>query len=291
MVRFLKSKINIIPVPNSILGEGPLWSPSQSGLYWVDILGKKINFYNSTNGYKFWQFEKMPSAMAECQDGRMIVAMQDVLIKFDPVSGESVHWSDLDTDLPRNRSNDGMSDPLGNFWIGTMQHEPQQKTGRLWRVDPQGQKTKILDGIGISNTLAWDIERHRFYFADSMLGVICSYDWHTNGQLTNGQVFASNQGADWTPDGSTIDSDGYLWNAQWDGGRIVRYAPDGAIDQILELPVKRPTSCTFGGPNLSTLYITTAASEVSAAAEDPLGGALLAVETCFKGLAAHQYAG
>jgi sugar lactone lactonase YvrE len=291
MRKFNNSKVQILPVPLCTLGEGPLWSSARKGLYWVDILGKQLHFYSLRNGYKNWNFDKKPSAVAECLDGKLIIALQDWLIKFNPETGEYVSCCELDTDLPHNRSNDGKCDPLGNFWIGTMQHEPQEKSGRLWRVDPQGHKTKILDGIGISNTLAWDLERQRFYFADSMAGEICSYEWQPDAQLANSQVFVSNQGANWTPDGSTIDIDGYLWNAQWDGGRIVRYSPEGQIDQILQLPVKRPTSCTFGGPNLTTLYITSAASDPSEVAEDPLGGALLAVETCFQGLAAHQYAG
>jgi sugar lactone lactonase YvrE len=282
------SAVDIVIDAKNALGEGPLWSVRRQGIYWVDILGRRVQFHSMQQGYMEWPMPKMPSAIAECADGKLIIALQDEVVKFDTETGKSVRITELDTDLPRNRSNDGKCDRFGNFWIGTMQHEPEQRCGRLWRIDPAGNKTQVLDGIGITNSPVWDTARKRFYLADSMLGEIYSFALTDDGMPHAKKVFASNGGADWSPDGSTIDTEGCLWNAQWDASRIVRYSPDGDILHVIELPVKRPTSCTFGGPELSTLFITTARSD---GPDDALGGALLKIETPYRGVAADIFGG
>lgn len=283
-----KSELNLVVNQKNILGESPLWSSFNNGIYWVDIKSKKLFFYSSFSGLESWQFNKMPSAISECVDKNLVIALEDEVIKFDPVNGKKLHITDLDKDRPGNRSNDGKADEYGNLWIGTMQNDPVQKSGRLWKINAAGQKTQILDGIGISNTLAWDTELKRFYFADSMDGVIYKFPINEDESLGAQEIFVKSETEHWVPDGSTIDAEGYLWNAQWDGSRVVRYAPDGQIDCILQVPVKRPTSCTFGGPDMTTLYITSAATHCS---DDTLGGALFSIETSVQGLTANLYAG
>jgi len=281
-------QVRVVCTASSELGEGPLWSARRAGIFWVDILGKRLHFYSLTKGHESWAMPKMSSAVAECEDGQLVIALQDEVVKFNTADGAMVHITLLDTDRPQNRSNDGKCDANGNFWIGTMQHEPTESCGRLWCVKPSGEKIQVLDDIGIANTLAWDANRNRFYFADSMRGELYCFDLTADMMPSNKRIFASAENASWTPDGSTLDTEGYLWNAQWDASRVVRYAPDGAVDRIIALPVKRPTSCTFGGTDLTTLFITSARSDDP---DDALGGALLAVETSHPGFPAALFGG
>lgn len=246
---------------NNLLGEGPLWSEQHRALYWVDIIQCQLHCLqtgNSTQAHQVWSFDKKISAVTETQSSKLLLAMEDGVAVFNKDSSYLHYLCKLDTDKPHNRTNDAKCDPQGRFWVGTMDNEEQECSGCLWCVSPSGNKQKMLDNIGISNTLAWDEKRQRFYFADSMKGTIYRFDFNAEtGQINHQSVFVkTEQGI--APDGSCIDAEGYLWNAQWDGWKIVRYNPEGHVDRIIPLPVQRPTSCTFGGDNYKTLFITSA---------------------------------
>ncbi|MGH7119614.1 MAG: SMP-30/gluconolactonase/LRE family protein [Acetobacteraceae bacterium] len=194
----------------------------------------------------------------------------------------------------RNRFNDGKCDRSGRLWAGTMDDRMSEHTGALYRLDPDRTCRRMAAEIGIPNSIAWSPDDRVFYFADTLDRVIYACDFNREtGTITNRRVFCTMQGQPGAPDGSTVDAEGYLWNAQWDGWRVVRYDPDGRIERIVELPVQKPTSCMFGGPDLSTLYITSAIWDLTgpALAAQPLAGAVLAIEVGVRGLPEPRFAG
>jgi len=192
-----------------------------------------------------------------------------------------------------NRCNDAKCDPLGNLWIGTMDNSEKERIGRLWRIDSSGEASVFLDGIGVANTLAWDMLRGRFYFADSMVGDIYVFDYdRKNAEITGRKTFFHRNSAPGVPDGSAIDEDGYLWNARWDGGCVIRISPDGELDRVVELPVQRPTSCAFGGSGMKTLFVTSAANASSAPpGSADVGGAVFVVDVNVAGSRIPLYSG
>ncbi len=274
-----KFKINNFQVSN-LLGEGPMWSEQQQALYWVDIIGCQLHCLQA-GIHQFWQFDKKISAVVESEQGKLLLALANGVAYFDLNSRQLGYLCKLDEDLPSNRTNDAKVSPLGDFWVGTMNDDEENGnvTGRLWKVKADGSRLKMLDNIAISNTLAWDLKREKFYFADSAKRIIYHFDYHKNGMIDNQEVFINTPDGIY-PDGSCIDADGFLWNCQWDGWQIVRYAPDGSVDLTIDLPVQRPTCCVFGGENYTTLYITSAKVGLSetALAQQPLAGDILSIE-------------
>ena len=197
---------------------------------------------------------------------------------------------------PFVRCNDAAIDPSGALWVGSMRNNVKENgepspaggtDGVLYCVDGKGAATEWRRDIGIANTLLWSPNRSKFYFADTPRNCIWSYDYDPAGpSIRAEQPFFQgfNRGL---PDGSTIDSDGYIWNCRYDGGCIVRVSPDGAIDRVIELPVSRPTNCTFGGPERNVLYVTSAAPEPGH--WERFGGCLLALQTNVTGIEENRF--
>jgi L-arabinonolactonase len=175
-----------------------------------------------------------------------------------------------------------------------MHDAEKESTGALYCISADRNARRVLDNTGISNTLAWSPDDTKFYFADSRIQTIFVFDFDKRtAHLSNRRVFATTLGQSMSPDGSAMDCEGYLWNAQWGGGRVVRYAPDGQISRIIALPVSQPTSCAFGGPGLSTLYITSAriGLDPRQLAREPLAGSIFAVDAGIGGLPVPDFAG
>jgi sugar lactone lactonase YvrE len=165
--------------------------------------------------------------------------------------------------------------------------------GALYRLDKDGSFNPIISPVTIPNSLAWSPDGGTMYFSDTTSGTILAYDFDTNAGLpSRPRVFAKVEGPG-TPDGSTVDAEGFLWNAEYDGWKITRYAPDGRIDRVVALPLRRPTCCAFGGPDLTTLFVTTASQKLTPEerAGQPLAGALLALEVGVRGIAEPAYGG
>jgi len=193
-----------------------------------------------------------------------------------------------------NRANDGNVDLAGRFWFGTMHDGETGATGAVYRLDADWTCTRVLDGVGISNTLVCGPAGDVVYVADSLRRTIDALEINpVTGAPGAQREFAHTRGEGCSPDGSAVDVEGYLWNAQWGGGRLVRYAPSGAIDRIVPVPVDHPSSCAFGGEDLATLYITTARWLLSdeALACQPWAGSLLAFEPGVSGLALPPFGG
>ena len=276
---------------SNTLGEGPLWDPAANRLYWFDIKQAELYWGDpSNNKLGHWRLPCRASAAAIRSQGGLLLATEQGLANFDPATGAfELRWK-LEAE-PGFRSNDGKIDVAGRFWWGTMDDDHGARPGALYRYDPDGRCEVQVDGIHIVNTVSCSPDGRTYYLADSRKGEIYAFDMDKAGGLSNRRVFARvDKGA---PDGSAVDAQGYLWNCQWGGWRIVRYAPDGSVDRIVEVPVQQPSSCAFGGPDLTTLYITTAREYLSdeALAKQPLAGSVLAFDAGVKGLALPTFDG
>lgn len=268
-----------IAIPTeSLLGEGPAWHPVEQALYWVDILGRRLHRHDGE--HRTWELPIKASAPVFRPLG-LSLTTEDGIADFDLQTGTLTPRIDLEPDRPGNRANEARVDPRGRLWVGTMDDAEEQTSGALYRVSG-GSVSRQVDGVRISNTLCWSPDERTLYFADSAEQTIYAHAFSPDdGEVGERRVFARTKGEGCGPDGSALDVEGYLWNCQWDGSRIVRYAPDGSIDRVLALPARRPTCCCFGGPDLDVLYITTA--RVGLTDPRPEEGAVLALDPGVRG--------
>jgi sugar lactone lactonase YvrE len=211
---------------------------------------------------------------------------------FDPADGSVALRVHAEADRPANRSNDGKTDAEGRFWFGTMDDGEREDSGAVYRLDPDWSVTRVADGMGIPNTLTHTLDGETLILADSRQGALYACSVRSDGSLGERRLFAqvAPPGA---PDGSALDAEGYLWNAQWGASRVVRYAPDGSIDRVVEMPVSQPSSCAFGGPRLDVLYVTSARVSLSEAEleREPLAGGVFAFEPGVSGCPVSPFAG
>lgn len=265
------------------LGEGPVWSAAENKLYWFDIKGRRLSWCEpASEGRGVFELPVRASAAAVRRAGGLLVATERGLAVCDPTRGtfEIVQPHDLGEGF---RTNDGKVDTCGRFWWSTMDDNGGERPGKVFITEPSMATREALSGVHIPNTVSFSPDGSTLYLADSKRQTMFA---HQVDDLSKVREFADTRGQAATPDGSAVDADGYLWNAQWGGWRIVRYAPDGRIDRIVEVPVQQPTSCAFGGPDLATLYVTSAREGLDAAAlaKQPLAGGLFACEPGVKGL-------
>ena len=277
---------------------------AESCLYWTDVPSYEVHRWNPVTGVRdVSKTPEMVTAMAPRRAGGMIAAAASGLDLWDPASGERTRFAEPEANLPANRSNDGKCDRRGRFWLGTMANNLNDDgsgkdlsghTGYLYRIDGDGGVHRMDGPFAICNTFAWSPDERTMYFADSLDGIYC-YDFDAEaGTVSNRRMFAkTDDPAHGAPDGSTIDSDGFLWNCRWGGGGIIRWAPDGTIDRKIDFPCALVTSATFGGANLDTLYVTTARHGLSDAelADQPLAGGIFAIDPGVRGIAETPFEG
>jgi len=286
------------------LGEGAYWDARGGALWWVDVpLPSMLNrLFPASGRHDSWPMPEMITALAVRENGQgLLIASHGGVNFFDPVEGRLQRILAPEQDKPFNRSNDGAADRAGRFWLGTMQNNIAPdgsglaivaSSGSLWRIDPDRRATVMARDVGISNTVCWSPDDRTMYFADTQTGWIYAYDFDlAAGTIANRRNFARHERGH--PDGSTVDADGYLWNCRWGGGCVMRFAPDGRVDRTVELPTDLVTSCAFGGPDLDTLYITTARYGLSESdrARTPHAGSLFACRPGVRGLADARFAG
>jgi sugar lactone lactonase YvrE len=276
------------------LGEVPVWDVREQALYWVDIEGKLLQRYRpATGAVDRWPMPERIACFALREKGGLIVAFASGIAFLDVDAG-AVEWiARPEADKPHNRFNEGKCDRKGRFWVGSMDDRLSEHSAALYRVDPDLSVRRIFGGVGISNCFVWSLANDAFFFADTLDRTIYKFDYdHAAGSLSNRRVFAASLPPA-SPDGGTIDENGCIWNAQWDGWRLVRYSPDGGIDRIVELPIQKPTSCMFGGPDLATLYVTSAIWDLGPAeiAAQPQAGGLFAVDVGVRGVPEPRFAG
>lgn len=280
---------------HALLGESPFWDAREQALYWADIYGRRIHRMRpGTGATDDWLMPDRVVAAIPRARGGLLVALARTLVRFDPASGASQTLFSLEADDVGTRFNDSRTDSLGRLWIGTMNETDDTPTGRLLCFTAPDRCTTMETGLRISNSINFSPDDRLFYLADTPERILRSYDFDlAAGTIANRRDLVAVDGDVAMPDGSATDIEGCLWNAQWDGSRVVRYGPDGSIRQIVEMPVSRPTSCVFGGPDLSTLYVTSACIGLSQSEmrDQPLAGSLFAIETETTGKACQRFAG
>lgn len=282
-------RFEALDAPPNRLGECPLWCWRTRRLWWVDVLAGELWSHDPTTGTctRHPVRARRLGSIALREGGGLILACDDGLYAYSSASGEQRFLIDPERGVTGHRKNDGRVDTAGNFWIGTLREADYAPVGALYRVAPGPKAERMVEALAIPNGLAFDAERGRMYYADTRAYTIwvCDLDPAT-GVLGERRVFARTE-APARPDGSCVDAEGYLWNAEYAGGRIVRYAPDGRIDTVIELPVSHPTCCCFGDDGLGTLYVTSASEPLAAPdqSREPLAGRVIGMVLDAKGRA------
>lgn len=278
-----------------LLGEGPVWDAKRKMICWVDILKGGIHEYAPEQKiHTTIPVHQMIGAFAVCTNGNFIAALQNGFAFIDRISGETNMIADPENHLPNNRLNDGKCDPAGRFWAGSMSLSEQPNAGSVYVVEKDLSITKRIAGVTISNGMAWSVDHQTWYYIDTPTREVVAYDYDKiTGQITNKKTIIEIAREDGYPDGMTIDNEGMLWIAHWDGWQVSRWDPvNGKKLLRIQLPAARITSCTFGGENLEDLYITSA--RVGLTEEElknqPLAGSLFILPGCgFKGMPAFEF--
>ncbi|SFV32396.1 Sugar lactone lactonase YvrE [Devosia crocina] len=264
------------------LGEGPIWHAERQQLFWFDINEQSLFAANTAGKIEeSWLFNEAVTAAAIIDRDRVAIASENGLIEFDLRVGGMNRLEDIERDVPANRSNDSRVHPSGAFWIGTMVKDEGPKNGAVYHYRA-GQLTRIIENVAIPNATCFSPDGRIAYFTDTPTKKIlkCLTDPETGLPQGEWEVFADVADGRGHPDGAVVDSEGYLWNAKWGGSCVVRHAPDGSIDRIVEVPVSQVTCPAFGGKDLKTLFITTAAKGLSPEqlAAEKVAGGVFAIE-------------
>lgn len=280
--------IDVVPCAN-ILGEGIQWNKEDGCFWWTDIHSAKIYRYHvATKQVMHWGLpEKLCCFAFAKNDSRILAAFASGFAWFDVETG-AVEWIAKPENIPGNRSNDGRCDRQGRFWMGTVVDEkntPEQYAS-LYCLQRNGEVSKHLTGLHISNALCWSPDSRTMYHADSPTQTINSYDFDPlKGTISNPKIFARTEdGVE--PDGACVDAEGYVWNAQWGASRIVRYASNGERNFVLPMPVSQATCVAFGGEQLNLIAVTSARKGLSdeALQQQPQAGNVFIFETDVQGL-------
>lgn len=247
-----------------VLGEGIIWNPATHRLLWTDIDSCELWSHDPASGLlERWPLPERLCSMALTEDdGRLLLALESGLAFFDLPAGELTRICEVEADLPATRVNDGRVDRQGRFVFGAFNQadNPKHPIGGFYRLNRDLSLERLpLGGVAIANSICFSPDGRIMYYADSATREIrcCDYD-PGSGAVANLRVFAAGEAAPGDPDGSTVDAEGYLWNARWGGGQVVRFAPDGRVDRVLALPAPQPTCVAFGGARLDVLYATSA---------------------------------
>lgn len=271
----------------AVLGEGPYWVPSQECLLWVDIPAGLLHRTDIPSGETVTVEVDAVSAVFPVHGGGLLYAGGHRVVLREPVPGTHGDYAErVLASVPADsalRFNDGSVDPAGRVWIGSMHVPETDPSGTLYRLDPgpgagSGVLTAVEPGVTISNGIGWSPDGTLMYYSDSPTRQVDVFDYdQATGTASGRRPFADLRGFPGVPDGLTVDLDGYVWVAMWDGGVLRRFAPWGQLDAVIPVPVARPTSMAFGGPQLTDLFVTTASVNLSAAdlAAQPLAGRLL----------------
>lgn len=261
------------------LGEGPFWDHIHGELWWVDILRGTIHQYAPDSGLQhIFQIGQLVSSVVLRENGGCIVTLKDGFAYFHPETELLEPIVQPETELLSNRFNDGKCDPEGRFWAGTMHLDGEKTTGSVYMLDTKHNLSIHIRHVICANGLAWDTERSKFYFVDTLSRKITAYDYDAaTGKISNENIIITIPSHEGLPDGMTIDREGMLWIALWGGWCIARYNPlTGECLDRIQLPVSNVTSCTFGGANMGDIYITTAKTGLTSKElqEQPLAGSV-----------------
>ncbi|MFI6434307.1 SMP-30/gluconolactonase/LRE family protein [Streptomyces sp. NPDC050759] len=266
------------------LGEGPTWDGER--LLWIDILGARLHSYDPVSGHRTVRvLDQHIGAVKPRAGGGLVLNLRDGVAVLDP--DDSFRWLHHEP-VPGRRANDAAVAPDGSLWAGTMRYDEAPGGGTLSRITGDGTHHTVLDDVAVSNGTGWSPDGRLMYYIDSPTRRVDVFDHH-DGHIGNRRTLVGIEDGAGFPDGLTVDADGCVWVALWDGGAVRRYTPDGELDRVITLPTPRVTACAFGGQDLTDLYITTA--RVGLDAPHPVAGSLLVVPGAGKGLEQLPFAG
>ncbi|MES4901676.1 MULTISPECIES: SMP-30/gluconolactonase/LRE family protein [unclassified Streptomyces] len=269
------------------LGEGPTWDAAAQRLIWVDILSSRVHTYDPADGRRtVLATEQHVGAAKPREGGGLVVNLRDGIGLYGADGGFS--WLAHEA-VPGRRGNDAAVAPDGSLWAGTMRYDEATGGGTLSRIAPDGSRTEILPDVTVSNGTGWSPDGSLMYYADTPTCRIDVFDVAGEG-VTGRRPFVRIEDGAGFPDGLCVDADGCVWVALWDGGAVRRYTPDGTLDRVVELPVRRPTACAFGGSGLTDLYVTSARVGLGPG-EQPLAGSVLVLAGAGQGLAQPAFKG
>ncbi len=292
------NEVELVPVAPAVLGEGAIWNQPQQRLNWIDIEAGRVFAYDPITGENsVCEIGRKVGTVVPRARGGLMLAVHEGFASLNPGNCQVELWPRPPAHDPAvARFNDGKCDPAGRFWAGTMALVRGPKPlGRLYRLDADGSMRVMVEDVGTSNGLAWSLDRSTLYFIDTRLVLVDAFDYDdATGAISGRRTVISIPPGIGRPDGSTLDAEGMLWIAMFEGWSVTRWNPrTGELLRTIRLPVARVTSCAFGGPDLDTLYITSGRQGLSAEqqAAQPLAGCLFRVRPGVKGMPAFSFAG
>jgi len=289
----IDAEISCVADVKAVLGEGPVWVARKRALYWVDINGRSIFRRDEVGSVHVWAAPMKIGSLAPRSQGGFIAGTEQGLALVDEDFTDFHVFANPDEALPDNRFNDGKVDRAGRFWAGTMDNREREASGTLYRVGPDLAWTRIDQGYRVTNGPAFSPDGRTMYHSDTARQVTYAFDLDESGNASNRREFLRFAKGEGYPDGMTVDAEGCLWIAFWDGWCVRRISPKGDRLLELEVPVQRPTSCAFGGSELNTLFITSARRDLQGTELDrqPLAGGLFAADVGVEGIAEVPFEG
>jgi sugar lactone lactonase YvrE len=272
------------------LGEGPLWHPTRQQLFWFDIVDKRL-LTRTNDGPQEWQFDEHVSAAGWLDHDTLLIASETGLWRFSLNDGSRELVIALEADNPITRSNDGRTDPWGGFWIGTMGKNAETGAGAIYRLY-KGELRKLFPSITISNAICFSPDRQFAYYTDTVTRLVMRQQLEPQDGWPTGEAefYVDLRSENLNPDGAVIDADGNMWLAQWGASRIACYSKDGQFINAIEFDALQASCPAFGGPELRTIFCTTAAIDLSVEtrAEQPSNGMTFLSESVGTGQSEHQ---
>jgi len=287
--------IEVVVPHRCLVGEGPVWDTQKKAICWIDIVDGEIHEYIPGQGtFSTISVNQMIGSFAVCKNGGFIGGLKNGIGFIDRETGETDIFAAPEAGLPDNRFNEGKCDPEGRFWAGTMTHGFDEGKGSLYRVDKDKTVTKQIPGVTISNGLAWTADGQTLYYVDTPTWQVAAFRYDpASGAINDKRIAVQIPEEDGWPDGMTIDTEGMLWIAHWDGWRVTRWDPlTGKKLLTIKIPAAKVSSCTFGGEHFEDLYITTARIGLTEnqLKDQPLAGSLFVWRNCgYKGSAAFEF--
>jgi sugar lactone lactonase YvrE len=277
----------------AVLGEGPVWVEREQALYWVDIKGRRLFRRTCAGELTEWHTPLRVCSLAPRAAGGFVAGTERGFAWVDPDQSRYEPFANPEPDRPTNRFNDGKLDRAGRFWAGSMDDAEKSAAGALYRLDPGRDPVRIDDDYRVTNGPAFSPDGRTMYHSDSARQLIYAFDLDETGAASSKRQFARFGEGEGYPDGMTVDSEGCLWVAFWDGWCLRRFSPAGELLAEIEVPVQRPTSCTFGGPDLDRLFVTSAriGLDDAALAAQPYAGGLFVLQPGASGVADTQFQG
>ena len=278
----------VIAPAGQILGESATWCVRTQMLWWIDIRALQVKRWNSaTCAIDVWTMPELCGAVVPTTGTGVVVALRSGIGLLDPPSGALTPLATLESGHPEHRLNEAKCDRQGRLWCGSMWDFGKHPTGGLYRVGTDLETREVRSAVTIPNGLGFSPDGRRMFFVDTALGRIESAAYDTDAGMPGPwNTLVDADAAPGKPDGSTVDAEGCIWSTRFGAGCIARFTPQGKLDRLIRLPVSQPTSCSFGGPNLDTLFVTCATQRLTpeALAAEPLAGALLVMRPGVQGL-------